>query len=774
LYLKNITLRGFKSFAKKSQLIFNRGISVIVGPNGSGKSNIVDAISWVLGSQSAKSLRGTSMDDVIFRSKQEELAVAEVSLLFDNSDKFLPMAFNDIKITRRVFQKGGSEYFINSAPSRLQDIQDITSERGIGKGLYTIINQGQIDDIALLKPVERKVLIDELIGIAKHKIRREKSKTKLVKVKNDVDRINDLMYEVKRTMDPLEIEAMKARKYSEAVNKLKDIEMALFVYDINELNISWEEKNKRYDYLKEKIVELEARIGEITKDKKVFEDDFGNKQKSFEEMKGRIENYRIFENKLESIYGIAESKNNMFKTLSNMLGNEYLSLKNSTELFSDDIRTTGVASNNAQLYIEKLNHIKEKTLSISETVKSFISSRDMKLKFEQDISVIVEEVSGLIDMINKNILKKDGKKNSVSDAEIINKINKTRKEIKNKIGFISKLQGFAEETILNSKSFICILDRFQKSLKMQKKDFLSGFDDVVVDINSYNSKLNGYLKEAGDLGSSKQNKENEIYRLEVQKDQVKEKVKNLTEAIIDTYNLPVEYIFKNYKPPENCNDSRQEVKRLKNEIRQFGTVNPNATIEYKKIKERYDFLEEQRRDLVESKAKLEVLIDEINKRIEDVFNEKFDLINENFNKYFKALFPLGNGEMILINNSKDDDSEFGIDLKVDIGNAKMVPLSLLSGGEKALVSIAFLFSIFATNFSPFYVFDEIDASLDDMNLNRFILLVEKFAEKRQIIIITHQKKTMEIADTIYGVSMQSNSVSKVVSEKVDRKNAKIN
>jgi chromosome segregation protein len=130
--------------------------------------------------------------------------------------------------------------------------------------------------------------------------------------------------------------------------------------------------------------------------------------------------------------------------------------------------------------------------------------------------------------------------------------------------------------------------------------------------------------------------------------------------------------------------------------------------------------------------------------------------------------------MILINNSKDDDSECGIDLKVDIGNAKMVPLSLLSGGEKALVSIAFLFSIFATNFSPFYVFDEIDASLDDMNLNRFILLVEKFAEKRQIIIITHQKKTMEIADTIYGVSMQSNSVSKVVSEKVDRKNAKIN
>ena len=130
--------------------------------------------------------------------------------------------------------------------------------------------------------------------------------------------------------------------------------------------------------------------------------------------------------------------------------------------------------------------------------------------------------------------------------------------------------------------------------------------------------------------------------------------------------------------------------------------------------------------------------------------------------------------MILINNAKDGATEYGVDLKVDIGNAKMVPLSLLSGGEKALVSIAFLFSIFATNYSPFYVFDEIDASLDDMNLNRFILLVEKFSDKRQIIIITHQKKTMEIADTIYGVSMQSNSISKVVSEKVDKGNAEVN
>lgn len=130
--------------------------------------------------------------------------------------------------------------------------------------------------------------------------------------------------------------------------------------------------------------------------------------------------------------------------------------------------------------------------------------------------------------------------------------------------------------------------------------------------------------------------------------------------------------------------------------------------------------------------------------------------------------------MNLIKDSSYDEDDYGIELSVDIGNNKMIPLSLLSGGEKALVSIAFLFSIFATNNSPFYVFDEIDASLDEMNLNRFTWLVKKFSEGRQVIIITHQKKTMEIANSIYGVTMQSNGISKIVSEKVDWQDAEIN
>ena len=274
--------------------------------------------------------------------------------------------------------------------------------------------------------------------------------------------------------------------------------------------------------------------------------------------------------------------------------------------------------------------------------------------------------------------------------------------------------------------------------------------------------------------SRKQNLENDIYKADFKKDQIKERVKNLTEEILDTYNISVDYIFKNYKPSEDHENSRRIVRKLKNEVKSYGSVNPNATIEYKRVKDRYDFLYSQKEDLDKSRKKLEELIKEINERIEVIFTSKFDDINSNFKSFFKSLFPLGNGEMQLVKDQVNNEDDYGIELKVDIGNNKMIPLLLLSGGEKALVSIAFLFSIFATNSSPFYVFDEIDAALDEMNLNRYIWLVKKFAQGKQVIIITHQKKTMEIADTIYGITMQSSGMSKIVSEKVKKQDAEIN
>lgn len=776
MYLKNITLRGFKSFAKKSHLVFEPGICVIVGPNGSGKSNIADAISWVMGEQSAKSLRGTTMEDVIFRNKSEEYAIAEVSLLFDNTDKFLPLEFNEVKFTRRVFQKGGSEYFLNSSPCRLIDILDITAESGIGKGLYTVVNQGQIDDIALLKPVERKMVIDEILGIAKHKLRREKSKARLIKIKDDIDRINDLMAEVKRTLDPLEVESRKAQAYFDILNNLKEEEISLFIHELNELNAQWDNENKKYDSDNEKIKLLSEQILTVESEKSVFENQHEQMQAVFEKLRTQIEEFNGLMNSIESLLNLSGSKRIIFNAFSNMFNTEYDSISRNT------IDTEKKQSLNTEEIQNKRKIIQEKITRISENIDMLGLQISQKIKEP----LLLSTLSGIAEILKKEFLAlKELIAEESGTLESDGNIDKSEENsndgnlpysvvIMQKLENIETLRKYCKKKFSQASNFYNLLEFIKKNAEKYRTKLLGSLNEILQEIKSYNARSNEFLRKISDLTAARQNIDNELFKADFRKEQIKERVKNLTEEILDNYNLSIDYVFKNYSASEDLEKSRKVVRKLKNEIKSFGSVNPNATMEYKRVRERYDFLYSQREDLEDSKKKLEDLIKEINSRIKEMFNSKFEEINANFRLFFKSLFPLGNGEMNLIKENDSDGDDYGIELNVDIGNNKMISLSLLSGGEKALVSIAFLFSIFATNYSPFYVFDEIDASLDEMNLNRFTWLVKKFSEGRQVIIITHQKKTMEIADNIYGVTMQSSGVSKIISEKVSRQDAEVN
>jgi chromosome segregation protein len=294
----------------------------------------------------------------------------------------------------------------------------------------------------------------------------------------------------------------------------------------------------------------------------------------------------------------------------------------------------------------------------------------------------------------------------------------------------------------------------------------SEFENKKKEYNKKSAFYNNFDEKINMLNSRKNFLENDSYRADLKKEQIKEKVKDLTIKIFDDYNLSLDFILKNYKEAENPEISGKKLRDLKSRLQDYKNINPNAHLEYEKIKERFDFLNNQKEDLVESKKGLEKIINDLNTEIKKFFNEKFQEINENFKYYFKILFPTGDGELLIRDNDDYEEDEFGIDIKADTGSNKNISLQLLSGGEKALVSIAFLFSIFATNSSPFYVFDEIDSALDDANLDRFLTLAKTFSEDRQVIIISHQKKTMEIADIIYGFSMQSNGVTKIVSERL--------
>ena len=765
MYLKNIYLRGFKSFGTKSSLIFEQGISIIVGPNGSGKSNIVDAISWVLGEQSPKSLRSTSMGDVIFKSKNEELAIAEVSLVFDNTDRVLPVEFAEVKFTRRVYIKGGSEYFINSSPCRLTDIQDLIAESGIGKGLYTIISQGQVNNVILYKPADRKHIIDEIIGVSRHKIRRDKSRAKLDLVEGDINRVNDLLHEVKRTMDPLAIEAQKSKIFFDLSQEMKNQEVSLFITNINNLNRKWDEENRVSEKNSSEVVETDKKVQIINAQKKEFESMFYEEKDNYNKLEDKNYSFNLLDSQLSNIKSMILNQKTSVETIINMIN---FAVNDISNAFNN--KNIPESENQGVQVVEKKEVEKtiEKIDEILKLIDEFFSNAQewAKGSFLKDVKRFREIITSELCLIKNMFVSVSGSPKDTGNEDIKaailpeNKVN-----IEDRLNRLKEIKGYAQLNIANLnlllKNSIGLLDVSKKikneiSLKLNREKEAS---------NSGQLKLSRYFDELNKLSSRKHFLENEIYRSNLKKEQIKEKVKDLSIKIFDEYNMSVDYIMKNFKPSENVEMCESKVRQLRGELVKYRNVNPNAHMEYEKVKERFEFLDNQKNDLNESRKSLGKLIIELNQKIREYFNEKFNEINENFKYYFKILFPLGEGEILLTDIDEAGD-DFGIDIKADTGNNKSVSLQLLSGGEKALVSIAYLFSIFAVNSSPFYIFDEIDAALDDANLVRFLTLAKIFALGRQIIIITHQKKTMEAADIIYGFTMQSNGVTKIVSEKI--------
>lgn len=247
MHLTSLILKGFKSFADRSVLSLEPGVTVVVGPNGSGKSNISDAVLWVLGEQSAKSLRGQAMEDVIFAgsSARTAVGVAEVDLVLDNSDGTLPLEFTEVTITRRMYRSGESEYLINQSPARLMDIQDLLHDSGLGRDTHSIISQGRLDEVLSSKPEDRRALIEEAAGVLKHKKRKERALRKLAGLETHLARARDITTEIDRQLRPLERQASKAATHSELVGELRDLEIDLAIDDLRSLRSAWDEFDKR-------------------------------------------------------------------------------------------------------------------------------------------------------------------------------------------------------------------------------------------------------------------------------------------------------------------------------------------------------------------------------------------------------------------------------------------------------------------------------------------------------------------------------------------------
>ena len=237
MYLKSLMLRGFKSFADKTQMVFDPGLNVVVGPNGSGKSNISDSILWVLGEQSAKMLRGQAMEDVIFSGSSARQAVnmAEVTLTFDNSDHTLPVDFDEVAITRRMYRSGENQYLINGAVCRLLDVTDILHDSGMGKDTHSIISQGKLDSVLSSRPEDRRELIEEAADISKHRHRKQRSERRLKSMDENLRRAKDISREINRQLRPLERQVAKAQEAHEVQARLVELKRRLAVDEVRDL-----------------------------------------------------------------------------------------------------------------------------------------------------------------------------------------------------------------------------------------------------------------------------------------------------------------------------------------------------------------------------------------------------------------------------------------------------------------------------------------------------------------------------------------------------------
>ncbi len=259
MYLKEIKVQGFKSFADRMSIELDKGITGIVGPNGSGKSNVVDAVRWVLGEQSIKSLRGDSaMTDVIFSGSKSRnpLNVASVTLIFDNSDRYIPIDFNEVSIRRKVYRDGTNEYFINNERCRLKDVVNILLDTGVSKESFNIISQGKIEEIISNKPSERRVIFEEAAGVLKYKKRKEEALRKLEKTHSNMDRVNDIITEVESQVEPLRIQREKTLEYLKNKEELENIEIALITSDITNINEKYQESKKQIDKMNEEILNI--------------------------------------------------------------------------------------------------------------------------------------------------------------------------------------------------------------------------------------------------------------------------------------------------------------------------------------------------------------------------------------------------------------------------------------------------------------------------------------------------------------------------------------
>lgn len=840
--LNKIEIKGFKSFGDKTIINFNSGVTGIVGPNGCGKSNIVDAIRWVLGEQKTSLLRSDKMENIIFNGSKsrKKLQLAEVSISFDNTKNLIPTEYSTVTVTRKYFRSGDSEYLLNDVKCRLKDITNLFLDTGISSNNYAIIELSMVDNILNDKDNSRLHLFEEAAGISKFRKRKKETFNKIKQTELDLDRVEDLVYEIEKNLRSLKRQAKQTEKYHKykdeykiisinvalevsktTMSSLKEQKQKLTKVENENTKVITElaKKNSKLESAKsslipyeKKLLKLQKKLNQVLDKIRNFEESKRMKSQKakmliekIEDLRDRIK-YDTESNKRSefSISSIQKEISSNEKELKKVVDKLKITKKDYTkyeeELKDKNVKLTDIKevedqfrqlNHNLESISNKRNQVERLLLldnidkeSVVEKIKS-IDKEILELKkgFKTIENLFKTENKEII-RINKLFSEKskDLSTDEIKYNSLKNNIESLKKEMEYKNAtYKSNKRRIAEnidnlkksekevvkidtDTDSNDNSLIKLYDEKSKSEKDLQK-----FEDEYYKLKSTINLDDSSIKELQNKKDINLNLIDElksnIYDNEIELNSVEQRLSIEFDLDINTCKADKDF-FKDSSVDSMIN-RREE---LKEKIEKIGQINPLAMEAYKEIKERHEFITKEREDLLEAKDSLLKTIEEIDIVAKESFLKSFEKIKSNFKTVFRSLFT-DDDDCDLLINDEENPLESSIEIMAKPKGKKPLTINQLSGGEKTLTATSLLFAIYLLKPAPFCVFDEVDAPLDDTNIDKFNKIVNKFSNTSQFIIVTHNKRTMNNADIIYGITMPEQGVSKVVP--VDLRNLKV-
>jgi chromosome segregation ATPase len=764
MHLSSITIKGFKSFPERTRLVFSPGVSVIVGPNGCGKSNITDAVLWALGEQSPLAVRGQSMQDMVFAGGEGRgpSRYAEVEVILDNDDGDAG-DFSEISVLRRHERSGEGIYRLNGGRCRLTDVIETLSDASLGREMHSVISQGRVEEIVHSKPRDRRLLVEEAAGLGKHRKRRRRAQLKLERTQENLDRALDVEREARSRLRPLKRQAQAADIHARLERDADELRATLLASELATHRAGLAAAEAAAAKARAGRDELDSKLAEVNKRRTAAEERLAARDRERTEAWGRLTAIRAAHERLTvRAEALAARRSELAASLE----------RRRAALGALAERPEGEAAGDLAV-VAGIDRI---ATSLDEAQAALERARSSAPPPERAADV------GRVRAAAERIAAEARRVEAQLDA---GRQDTLRSRIEAQAALVESLAGLCE-AVADARDAAGERAGVIEQAMLGK----SGSDDVADELRACSrseAELQSKLRVAGEGVTEA---EVEAAHLRDRRDEATGELG----AISARLGREIESADAVLGDQER-DEIERKLERLARRREQLGPVNPLAEREYEEAMAYVTELETQREDLEAALAELQGLIRETDDRIEAAFEETFEAAQGNFEELVEHLFPGGRGRLRLVSErgpksvlggqspAQDDeapaeeasedggDEAFvgqGVEIEVTPAGKATRKLSLLSGGEKSLVALAFVFSVFLARPSPFYILDEVEAALDDANIDRFLQLVARFADRAQFIIVTHQKRTMDAADVLYGVSMGAGGVTKVISRRMPR------